>query len=266
MLDTALLEKGLKIIVVILVILFLYALFNSFTKQKFHSNGIKTLRDKKNKTIRSMLNNIIKYFLFIVGLIMVLNILGFNTNSLLASLGVVSAIMALAFQDIVKDFLAGISIISENQYDIGDTVTINDFRGEVISVGLRTTKLKSYKGEYYFIANHNIDKVINHSLAKNLAIVNVDVAYDSNLDKVEKVLNELCEKLKNEVESIRGEVKINGIEDLGSSGITYQIIAEVLPLKNFEVQRIIRREIKDAFDKNKIEIPYQQVVIHNAWV
>lgn len=266
MLNMILSEKVLKILIVILVILFLYAIFNSFTKQKFHSKSIKTIRDKKNKTIRSMLNNIIKYFLIIVGLIMILNILGVNTNSLLASLGVVSAIIALAFQDIVKDFLAGISIISENQYDIGDTVTINGFRGEVISVGLRTTKLKSYKGEIYFVANHNIDQVINHSLAKNLAIVNVDVSYDSDLDKVEKVLNELCTKLKEEVEDIRGNVKINGIEELGASGITYQIIAEVLPVKNFEVQRIMRREIKKAFDKNKIEIPYQQVVIHNDWL
>lgn len=263
MLDTIFSEKVIKIVIIIAVVLLIYAIFDKATKNVFTPSYKKT-HSKRNKTIKSMVNNLIKYILIIIALIAILNVLGVDTTSLIASLGVASAVLALAFQDTLKDFLAGLTIISENQYDIGDNVTINNFRGEVVSVGLRTTKLKAYNGEYFFIANRNIENVINHSLAKTLAIVNVDVSYNSDLDKVEEVLNNLCERLQTELEHVRGEVKVDGIEDLGSSGITYRIIAEVLPLKNYEVQRQMRKAIKQEFDKEGIEIPYPQVVVHNG--
>ena len=254
----------LKIVIIVSICLIIYIVFNNITKRVFKIDKIKKNHSKKNKTLISMFNNIIKYFVVIIALIAILNVVGINTTSLIASLGVMSAVFALAFQDTLKDFLAGIMIISEDQYDIGDNVTINGFRGEVMSVGLRTTKLKAYNGEYCFIANHNIDNVINHSLAKNLAIVTVDVAYDSDLDKVEEVLNNLCERLKTELEDVRGDVRVDGIEDLGSSGITYRVVAEVLPIKNYDVQRKMRKAIKQELDKFGITIPYPQVVVHNG--
>ena len=254
----------IKIVIIISISLIIYLIINGFSKKIFKTDKIRQNHAKKNKTLISMFNNIAKYFVFFIALIAILNVIGVDTTSLLASLGVASAIIALAFQDILKDFLAGIMIVSEGQYDIGDNVTINDFRGEVMAIGLRTTKLKAYNGEYCFISNRNIDNVINHSLAKNLAIVTVDVSYESDVDKVEEVLINLCERLKTELPSVRGDVRVDGIEDLGSSGITYRIVAEVLPLKNYEVQRQMRKEIKKEFDKEKITIPYPQVVIHNG--
>jgi len=257
-------EKVIKPIIIIIVFSFIYFIINMIMKKIIRTKTrLKTFDSKKNKTIIVLLNNLIKYFLIIVAFIMILNVYGVDTSSIIASLGVASAVAALAFQDTLKDFLAGIFIIIENQYNIGDTVTIGNFKGEVVSVGLRTTKLKFVTGEYCFIANRNVIDVINHSANNSLAIVNVQVSYEVDLNKVEKILNNLCEKLSKELVDLKSPIKVEGIDELAASGITYRISVETKPLKHFEIQRILRKEIKLEFDKNKIEIPYQQLVIHN---
>lgn len=262
MLKFLLSDKVIQPIMIILFLSVIYFIMNRIIR-KVSKTRFKGLNQKKNKTILSLINNLMKYFLIIIGFIMILNVYGVNTNSIIASLGVASAVIALAFQDTLKDFLAGIFIIIENQYDIGDTVTINNFKGEVVSVGLRTTKLKSFNGEYCFIANHNVGDVINHSLTKSLAIVKFQVSYQENLDKVEKVLNDLAQRLNKELSDLKGPIVIDGVDELADSGITYRLSVETTPLKNIEVQRKMLREIKQEFDKNKIEIPFPQVVIHN---
>ena len=257
-------EKNTQSMITILSLFLVYLIFTRISKRIIQiKSGLKTKDLKKHKTITSLVNNIAKYFLIVLGIIMVLSIHGFNTSSLIASLGVASAVFALAFQDTVKDLFTGIFIILEDQYNIGDTVKINDFKGEVISVGLRTTVLRSITGENCFITNRNINSVINYSKNKALAVVNVDVSYDTDLDKVEKVLNNLFVRLESEIPEIIGKMTIDGIDDLGESGITFRVTAEVKPTTNFIVERKLRKEIKKEFDKHNIEIPFKQVVIHN---
>jgi small conductance mechanosensitive channel len=256
-------EKIIHPIIIILVLWLIYFVFHKIVKKLVRTKtGIKGIDSKKNKTIIILINNLVKYFLILVGIIMILNVFGVDTTSLIASLGVASAVIALAFQDTLKDFLAGIFIILENQYNIGDTVTINGFKGEVMAVGLRTTRLKSITGESCFIANHNIGDVINHSINKSLAVVKVQVSYEDDLEKVDKVLNNLAKKLETELPNLQGPINVDGIEELGDSGITFRISVETKPLKQIEVERLLRKEIKLELDRNKITIPYPQMVVH----
>lgn len=264
MLKVILNEKVLHPIIIVVSLWLIYFIFNRIIRKMIKSKQrIKGINSKKNKTMLSLLNNLVKYFLIVIGLVMILNVYGVNTSSLIASLGVASAVIALAFQDTLKDFLAGIFIVIEDQYDIGDTVTINGFKGEVVGVGLRTTKLKAYTGEYCFIANHNVGDVINHSLSKSLAIVNVQVSYDADLDEVDKILTNFCKKLTKDLPDLKGNVNLDGIDELADSGITYRISVETKPLKNIEIARKIRKEVKMELDRNNIEIPFPQVVIHH---
>ena len=152
MLEVLLDTKLMHSLAVIIGFSFIYFVVNKVAKRMLKIKS-KRLMDKKQKTVISLINNMTKYFLIIVGIITILSINGFNTSSLIASLGVASAVVALAFQDTLKDLFAGVFIVFENQYNIGDTVKINNFKGEVMSVGLRTTKLKAYTGEYCFISN-----------------------------------------------------------------------------------------------------------------
>ena len=99
----------------------------------------------------------------------------------------IGVVVGLAFQDLIKAFIAGITIVLEGQYRVGDIIEIAGFKGEVIYLGLKSTKIKANTGEIKIISNHLVADVINYSLSDSLAIVDIDIAYESNLEKVEKV-------------------------------------------------------------------------------
>lgn len=258
MLEKLLTKRVIGPIAIVVGFGILYFIFKKIIK-KVLSKG-----DKRKKTLISLFTNLIKYFMIIIALLMILDIYGINTSALITSLGVVGLVGGLALQDILKDFLAGIAIITENQYEIGDIVTINGFKGEVLSLGIKTTKIKSYDGDVKFISNGSITEVINHTITNSLAIINLSISYDEDADKVEKVLNNLFKKLSTEIPELTDEIKLLGIEDLGKSAIIFKIIAETKPMKHYEVARTLRKAIKEELDKNNIVIPYEQLVVHNG--
>lgn len=263
MLEILISEKVVGPIVIItagsLIYLFINRIIKKIVKTKLNNTDA-----KRKKTLMSLINNLIKYFLLVIVLLMILSIYGIDTTALVTSLGVVGLIAGLALQDTLKDFLSGITIILENQYGIGDTVTINSFKGEVLSIGIKTTKLKAYNGEIKFIANRNIVEVINHSLSSSLAIVSVSISYNDDIKKVENILLNLCERLTKELDFLKGEVTLLGVDSFSSIGLVFKITVETETLKHFEVQRKILREIKLELDENKIEIPYDQMVDRSA--
>lgn len=262
MLDVLLSKQVLGPVIIIIGFSIVYQLLKKIIRKALINKISKD--DKRKKTIISLINNLIKYFFLIIAVLMILSIYGINTTALITSLGVVGVMAGLALQDILKDFLAGISIITEDQYEIGDTVTINGFRGEILSLGIKTTSLRSFEGDVKYISNRNITEVINHSRDFSLAIIDLSINYDENIEKVEKVLNKLFEKLNKEISDLKGEIKILGVEDLSSSSVVLRITAETKPLKHFEIQRLLKKEIKEELDRNNIEIPYDQLVVHNG--
>lgn len=253
-----LINSGIVILLFILFYLIINRIIKNINRHKLIKKG-----DKRKQTLLLLINNIIKYVLMIICVLTILNIYGVDTTALITSLGLIGLGVSLALQDTLKDLLAGFFIIFENQYDIGDTITINNFKGEVISLGLKTTKIKAYTGEVNIVANRNIQEVINHSSSNSLAIVDFDISYEEDLDKVEEVLRNLCKKLSDELDNIKGSVELLGIEDLGSSGIKYRITVQTESMGQYKIQRKIRKAVKEELEKNGVEIPYTQVVIHN---
>ena len=250
-------------IFIVIISFLIYRILISITKRIFK---IKQSRvdDRKMRTIVSLVNNIFKYLIVIIAILMILDIYGIQTSGLLASLGIVGVVAGLAVQDILKDILSGSSIIMENQYAVGDIVSIGNFKGEVISLGLRITKIKALTGEVKIISNRNITEVINYSLEKSLAIVNIPISYKEDVDKVEKILNDLCLDLKSKNKLISGNISCIGITSFDSSSINFRVTAETVPTKQYDVERFLLKEIKIKLDKEQIEIPFDQVVIHNA--
>ena len=223
----------------------------------------KRINEKRQQTFIGLINHIVKYFIVIVALMMILEVYGIDTKSLVASLGVLSLVVGLALQDILKDFIVGCSIIFENQFSVGDTVTIDDFTGTVIDLGLKTTRLKAYTGEIKIISNRNITEVINHTIAENNALVDVTVDYDSNLKEVKQLLDELCKNMTEEL-SLAHEAECLGVEELGENGIRFRIAIPALYSSKFSLARQFRERIKEELEQNGITIPYSQVVIHDG--
>lgn len=222
----------------------------------------KTGNEGKKRTIVNLINNVIKFIVITLGLLIILEIYGIDTASLIASLGIAGLVAGLALQDILKDFIVGISIIFEGQFSIGDWVSINGFKGEVLPSNLRSTKLKAATGEINIISNRNISEVINYTMENATLVVDVDVAYESDMEKVKSVLDKLCESLKDKYKL--KDISCLGIQELASSSIKFRITVVIPYTEQFSLDREIKKEVVLAFEKNKINIPYNQVVVHNG--
>ncbi len=246
-------NKYIYLLLTIIMGLILYSILGKLV------NKILLLRTKrfkidkrKSKTLQVLFNNILKYIIFIIVLITLLGFLGVDSTALIASVGVFSLVIGLALQDVLKDLLAGIFILFEDQYAVGDVVEVTGFRGEIISLGLRSTKIRSFLGETKIIANRNISEVINYSLHDSLAIIDINVAYDTDLELADKVFNNLTTKLSKKITNLSGDFEFWGIQNLGYY-ITYRMAVKTKPLEHFEVKRKALKEIKKELDNNNIK-------------
>lgn len=219
---------------------------------------------KRTETIATLISNCIKYIISIFTLLAILTVFGIDVSSVLAGLGIIGLILGLALQDFAKDIIAGISILLENQYAIGDYVSVGDFTGEVIFLGLKTTKIRSWDGKVKIIANHNITEIINYNMADSMAIVDIGVAYESDFEKVEKVLDKLVKKMTEELPNLRGEVRVLGVEQVADSSVVYRVVAPTVPMEHYGIQRLMRKILVEGFIKEGIKIPYTQIEVHDG--
>lgn len=255
-----------KVVVPILVIVFsvlIYFCLKKIIKKvlTLKLSGVR-VNDRRHKTTISLIDNVLKYFIAIVAILMILDVYGIDTKSLIASLGVMSLVLGLALQDFLKDIIAGITIIFEDQYAVGDVVTIGTFKGKVSYLGIKSTRITAYTGEVLIIANRNIDKVVNHSLEKNIVIMDIPVAYETNLDSVRDVLQNICEELSKELNL--KILSVGGLQKFDDSSMAIRISFEADYSDRISYQQVFNDRIKKAFDENNIEIPFTQVVIRNG--
>lgn len=217
---------------------------------------------KRQKSIVNLISNIVRFFILFIALTIILEEFGIDTKSFIASLGVFSLVVGLALQDLLKDIISGFSIVFEGLYNIGDWIEISSFKGEVIATSLRTTRIRAYTGEVKIISNRNITELVNYSMDDSNAIVDVEVSYDSKLDKVDKVINEICTDFEKEV-GVK-KVDILGLNEIGDSGLKFRLVIKSDYSNSIALSRKLKRKVVDTFNKNNISIPYKQVVIHNA--
>ena len=251
-------------VIIVLVAFVLEKLLKTIIKRSFNPKvKPKNFDQRKAKTLSSLICSIIKYVVWILAALSLLGVYGVNTAALVTGLGVASLVVGLAFQDMLKDILAGATILFENWYAIGDLIKIDDFTGTVIGVGLKSTRIKAYSGEVKVISNRNISSIINYSLEETLAIVDLSVAYESKLDKVEKVLQVACATLQDKIPELTDEPEVWGVEELADSSVKFRIVGKCKPATHFAVARKMRKELKNTLDKNGIKIPYPQIEVHN---
>ncbi len=239
-----------------------YILGSKLIKRVFRINIIKTDR-RKTKTLATLTTNVFKYFIILVCALMLLDQLGFDTKTLVASLGVVGVVAGLAMQDTLKDFVAGVFILTEDQYKVGDTVKISGFMGEVIYLGMKTTKIQAYTGEVKIISNRTIDSVINYSLDFSLAIVDLLVSYKEDIDKVTTYIEEINQELSNKLNDTIAPLELWGVDGLEDSGVRFRVVVKCLPMKHYAVQREMRKVLKNELEKRGIKITYPHMVIEN---
>lgn len=215
-------------------------------------------------TYRTMMSSIAKYLVVTALILALLANFGVDVTSLLAGLGIATAIIGLAFQDLGKDIIAGFGIISNNLYEVGDLIEVENFKGRVTEVNLKSTRIKNYRGKEMIIANRKMNSVINYSTYNTLAQVDIPVPYEADSEHVSAVLEKVCKDLKEaNLEQIVGEVDYYGPIQFDDSAVVWRITAECEPYTHLKPQRIVRQLVMAEFKKARITIPYKQIDIHN---
>lgn len=223
------------------------------------------LKDRHRETVKGLLFNCARYIVAIYFLIYGLSVLGVNTAAILASLGVLGLVIGFGAQSLIEDVITGLFIIFEGQFHVGDIVSIDDFRGTVTSIGVRTTQLTDAGGNIKIVNNSDIRTMTNLSEVTSAAVVDVGISYDADLEKAENVVKALLEKLPQMYpEVFTGPLSYGGVQALAASSVDLRIVAKVDETEIYHAQRLMNRELKLALDAGGIEIPFQQVVLHQA--
>jgi len=228
------------------------------------NKNLKGSQQQRIKTLKTLIVNVTKYAICIFVVLAILANFGINVKSILAGLGIGTALIGLAFQDLAKDLIAGVSIITEGEYEIGDTIEIDGFMGEVVFIGLRTTRIRNYKGATKIMANRYMDNLINYSDNNSLAVVDVAISYDCKENVIEEAFDRLFKKLNGNIPHATKDLELWGVNDLSDSAVVYRVVVETEPMQHFAVERFLKKEIKKAFDNEKIKIPYKQIEVHNG--
>lgn len=244
--------KSVIYIVIVYAVCRLLRLFFSARMQK----------SSKAKTMFSLLDGFVKYACAIAIIILILKACGVNTAALVASIGVLTLVVGLGAQPLIADIIAGIFIIFEDEYHVGEIVTINDFRGTVLEIGIRSTKLLDTAGNIKIINNSAIGDVINLSRELSLAVVDCDFPYDVPVELIENLLKDNFDKIATNIPAIKEGPYYKGVCMFKDSNVTIKIVAKCLEEDRFQVERDLNREYRRILTEKGIDIAYPQVVVN----
>lgn len=225
---------------------------------------IQMKKNNRTKTIYTLLDGFTKYGCAIAIIILILKACGVDTTALIASVGVLTLIVGLGAQSLIADIIAGIFIIFENEYNVGEIISVDGFRGTVIEIGIRSTKVLDAAGNIKIINNSNIGDIVNLSRENSLAIVDLDFPYDVPVEVIEDILFKNFDSMKANVQGIIDGPYYKGICDYKDSNVTLKIVATCKEEDRFQVERDLRKEYRAALVKNNIDISYPQVVLNYA--
>lgn len=220
-----------------------------------------TFESKKTITVTLLLLNLLKWIVAIASVFIIMGAWGADTTLMLASAGVLTLIIGLGSQALVQDILAGIFIVFEGDFQVGDIVIIDGWRGEVKAIGIRTTKLVDAGGNIKIVNNSDIRSIVNQTQELSVAKCYVGIFYGDRIEKVEKIIADNLPAIKEKIPAIVEGPFYKGVSELADSSVNLLFVAKCKETDIYQVQRDLNREIKIVFDDNNINIPFPQVTI-----
>lgn len=229
-------------------------------------------RNKQEQTIASIFHATASILIWCVAIGAILSVLDFDFAKIAAGAGFLGIIIGLGAQATIRDYLAGIFILLEGQYRVGDVVTLNggnvsqETSGVVEDITLRITKLRDLDGTLNIIRNGEASIVTNRTYKYSSIVIDIGVTYDSDIDAVEKVMNSVGKDMLKETEfmkDIKEPIQFLRVDDFADSAIVIKALGKVSPAKQWDIAGAYRRRILKAFKKADIDIAFPQLVIHN---
>jgi small conductance mechanosensitive channel len=218
--------------------------------------------EQRVHALSTVLRSVVTFAIGTMAAFLVLDQVGINLGPLLAGAGILGVAIGFGSQSLVKDFLAGIFILVEDQFGVGDTVDLGEAVGVVEAVSLRTTRLRSVDGTVWHVPNGEIGRVGNKSQHWSRALLDIQVAYTTDLGEARDVIKQVADDVwQEQPETVLEEPELWGVENLGAHGIDIRLVVKTQPSKQWEVSRVIRERIKAEFDLRGIEIPFPQQTV-----
>ena len=227
--------------------------------------GLIGRRNVRARTITTMFTGGLKYLAVIAGVVWGLRILGVDTTAILAGIGIIGLILGFGAQSLIEDVITGLFIIFEGKYSIGDIIVLDDFRGIVRDIGVRTTTIEDAGYNLKVVNNSDIRNFQNRSRNTSLAVCLCSVAYETDLRALEKMLSEnLPDMYLARKDLYLGAPRYLGVHELGDSGVVLKFVADVKEEDIFAAERALNRDIRVLFADKGVEIPFPQVVVHDG--
>ena len=243
--------KSVIYIVVVLVVCILVRLIFRKVMEKSH----------RAQTILTLLDGLVKYAAALAIIILVLQALGVNAMAIFASVGILTLVIGLGCQSLIADIVAGMFLVFENEYNVGEIITVGDFRGTVTEIGIRSTKILDAAGNIKIINNSDVSNVINMSRELSLAIVDCEFPYDVPIEVIEGLLKDNFDDFKEKIPAIIEGPYYKGVSGYGDSNVAVKIVAKCNEEDRYQVQRDLLREYRRVFREAGIDLSFNQVVI-----
>lgn len=226
---------------------------------------LQLVKPKKHRTgsVLSLICSLIKYAAFIAVICFGLTILGVNITTIIASIGILALIVGFSAESLIADIVTGTFMLLENQYNVGDIVEVNGFRGVVTRIGIRTTSITDCGGNVKIINNSEMKNILNRSDNNSWSVSDISIPYETDLEQLESRLPALLE----EIRAARSDVMLDapqylGVQSLDASGVVLRFWVKVAEKDIYAGTRALNRELLLGFRRLGVECPYPQMDIH----
>lgn len=248
--------KGLRIAAIIIGAVFIGRLSGLVVERLFHppDGAKKLLEEKRARTLSALLKTILRYTVYFLAAILILQEFSIDTTSIIAGASIIGLAVGVGAQGLVKDFITGFFIIFEDQYAVGDYIVSDAMAGTVEELTFRVTKLRDASGILHIIPNSAISRISNYTRGHMQAVINIPVAYEADIDKVIALLEEAAREVARMPEVQEGP-KVIGVVDLKPGEVIVRVVAKTVPLEQVKVEAAYRRKAKLLFAQAKIPVP-----------
>jgi len=223
-------------------------------------------QEKRTKTVWSLFATAVRAVIYTVAALMILAEVGINITALLAGAGIAGIALGFGAQSVVKDMLAGLFMLIEDQYRVGDIIQVNggEYGGAVEKMTLRTTWLRSLDGNVHIIPNGSINAISNFTHTWSRTELEFGISYGDDVDTAIRVIQETADALAQEEPwsaMILEPPEMLGVDELGDSAVTIKMLIKTVPIEQWRIGREMRRRVKYALEAAGMTIPFPQVTV-----
>jgi len=213
------------------------------------------MEEKRARTLNALLSSMLRYAVYFVAGVMILQEFRVDTTSLIAGAGIFGLAIGVGAQSLIKDVITGFFIVLEDQFAVGDYIASGSMTGTVEEIGFRVTKLRDMNGVLHIIPHGEISRISNFTRGHMQATINVPIAYEADLRQALALMEEACQEVREELPEVLEVPRVLGVVDLRPGEVVVRIVARTIPLEQVKVETAVRAKIKYLFDAHHIPAP-----------